>query len=100
MGPRLRRGDVLVLDNLRVHHLTGSRQWLAARGIVILFLLPCSPDFTPFEQAWSKLKAALRHLQARTQLALEKALRTALPWITPADARHWFYHCGYHVHRS
>jgi transposase len=61
---------------------------------------PYSPDFTPVEQAWSKLKAAWRHLQVRTQLALEEALQTALPWITPTDARHWFHHCGYHVHRS
>lgn len=99
LGPRLRRGDVLVLDNLRVHHLTGLREWLAARGIEVLFLPPYSPDFTPVEQAWSKLKAALRQVQARTQLALEEALRTAMNWITPADARHWFQHCGYHVHR-
>ena len=100
LGPRLRRGDVLVLDNLRVHHLTGLREWLAGRGVEVLFLPPYSPDFTPVEQAWSKLKAGLRHAQARTHLALEEALRTAIAWITPTDARHWFHHCGYHVHRS
>jgi transposase len=42
---------VLVLDNLRVHHLTGLREWLAGRGIEVLFLPPYSPDFTPIEQA-------------------------------------------------
>jgi hypothetical protein len=49
--PQLRRGNVLVLDNLRVHHLTGLREWLARRGIEVLFLPPYSPDFTPIEQA-------------------------------------------------
>lgn len=47
LAPQLRRGDVLVLDNLRVHHLTGLREWLAQRGIEVLFLPPYSPDFTP-----------------------------------------------------
>jgi transposase len=57
---------VLVLDNLRVHHLTGLREWLVQRGIEVLFLPPYSPDFTPIEQAWSKLKIKLRQGQART----------------------------------
>lgn len=96
LGPRLRRGDVLVLDNLRVHHFTGLREWLAAHGVEVLFLPPYSPDFTPVKQAWSKLKTALRHVQARTQLALQEAIQTSLPWITPTDANH----CGCHVHRS
>ena len=60
LAPPLPRGDVLVLDNLRVHHLTGLREWLGQRGIEVLFLPPYSPDFTPIEQAWSKLKTKLR----------------------------------------
>lgn len=100
LAPQLRRGDVLVLDNLRVHHLTGLRQWLARRGIEVLFLPPYSPDFTPIEQAWSKLKTKLRQAQARTRQALEEALHPAIDWITSHDAKMWFNHCGYHVHRS
>jgi transposase len=100
LAPQLRRGDVLVLDNLRVHHLTGLREWLAQRGIEVLFLPPYSPDFTPIEQAWSKLKTKLRQAQARTREALEEALHTAIDWITGPDAKAWFNHCGYHVHRS
>jgi transposase len=98
--PQLRRGDVLVLDNLRVHHLTGLREWLARRGIEVLFLPPYSPDFTPIQQAWSKLKTKLRQAQARTREALEEALCAAIDWITGYDAKAWFNHCGYHVHRS
>ena len=100
LAPQLRRGDVLVLDNLRVHHLTGLGEWLARRGIEVLFLPPYSPDFTPIEQAWSKLKTKLRQAQARTREALEEALCATIDWITGYDAKAWFNHCGYHVHRS
>ena len=64
LAPQLRRGDVLVLDKLRVHQLTGRREWLLQRGIEGRFLPPYSPDFTPIEQAWSKLKTKLRQAQA------------------------------------
>ena len=100
LGPQLRRGDVLVLDNLPVHKLGGLREKLAIRGVEVLFLPPYSPDFTPVEQAWSKLKTRLRQVQARTRQALEAAIQAAVDWITGADAKAWFNHCGYHVHRS
>ncbi len=60
LAPTLRAGDVLVLDKLAVHKLGGLREWLAERGVQVLFLPPYSPDFSPIEQAWSKLKTALR----------------------------------------
>ncbi|WBA44335.1 IS630 family transposase [Hymenobacter canadensis] len=100
LTPQLRRGDVLVLDNLRVHHLTGLREWLGKRGVELLFLPPYSPDFTPVEQAWSKLKTRLRQAQARSWQALKEAVQDAIDWISSDDARAWFNHCGYHVHRS
>ncbi len=95
LAPTLAPGDVLILDNLPVHHLTGLREWLAARGIEVLFLPPYSPDFAPIEQAWSKLKTKLRSAQARTRQALEEALEAAIKWITGDDAKAWFGHCGY-----
>jgi len=97
LAPTLRPGDVLVLDNLPVHHLTGLGQWLAVRGVQVLFLPPYSPDFTPVEQAWSKLKTKLRQTQARTRQALEVAVQAAVNWISSQDAKNWFDHCGYHV---
>ncbi|GAA3942452.1 IS630 family transposase [Hymenobacter algoricola] len=100
LGPQLRRGDVLVLDNLPVHHLGGLAQWLGARGVEVLFLPPYSPDFSPVEQAWSKLKTGLRQAQARTLQALLEAIHAAVQWITSTDAKAWFNHCGYHVQRS
>lgn len=97
LAPTLRPGDVLVLDNLAVHKLGGLREWLAERGVEVLFLPPYSPDFSPIEQAWSKLKTKLRTCAARSYEALQEALHEAIDWITGQDARNWFDHCGYHT---
>ncbi|AMJ64718.1 hypothetical protein AXW84_04190 [Hymenobacter sp. PAMC 26628] len=100
LAPTLRPGDVLVLDNLAVHKIGGLRAWLAGRGVEVLFLPPYSPDFSPVEQAWSKLKTKLRACVARSYEALQAALREAVDWITGQDARNWFDHCGYHTQPS
>ena len=95
LGPTLRPGQVVVLDNLSVHKAARIRQALAARGCELLFLPPYSPDFTPIEQAFSKIKAILRGLGARTHEALVEAMHVAVEAITPADAIAWFAHAGY-----
>ena len=95
LGPTLRPGQIVVLDNLSVHKAASIRQALAARGCELLFLPPYSPDFTPIEQAFSKLKTLLRGLGARTHEALWEAVRLALDAITPVDAMAWFAHAGY-----
>jgi transposase len=95
LGPTLRPGQVVGLDNLSVHKAARIRQALAARGGELLFLPPYSPDFPPIEQAFSKLKAVLRGLGARTREALEQAVGLAVEAITPADAIAWFAHAGY-----
>ena len=95
LAPRLRPGQVVVLDNLSVHKAASIRQAIEARGCELLFLPPYSPDFTPIEQAFSKLKALLRGLGARTHDALQEAVRLAIAAITPDDAAAWFAHAGY-----
>lgn len=95
LGPTLRPGQVVVLDNLSVHKAARIRQVLEARGCELLFLPPYSPDFTPIEQAFSKLKAILRGLGARTREALEQAAGLAVEAITPADVSAWFAYAGY-----
>jgi transposase len=95
LGPLLRPGQVVVLDNLSAHKAQSIRQAIEARGCELLFLPPYSPDFTPIEQAFSKIKAILRGLGARTREALQEAVRLAIDAITPADAIAWFAHAGY-----
>lgn len=95
LGPRLRPGQVVVLDNLSVHKAASIRQAIESRGCELLFLPPYSPDCTPIEQAFSKLKAILRGLGARTRESLEQAVGLAVEAITRDDAVAWFAHAGY-----
>ena len=98
LGPTLRPGDVVVLDNLPAHKVAGLAERVEARGARLLYLPPYSPDFNPIELAFSKLKTWLRTAQARTREALESVIQDATKWITEFDAKNWFDHCGYHVH--
>jgi transposase len=93
--PTLRPGQVVVLDNLSVHRDAEVRRLVEAAGCRLLFLPPYSPDLNPIEPAWSKLKALLRGVGARTTEALHAALTALVDAITPADARGYFRHCGY-----
>jgi transposase len=97
LGPTLKRGDIVVMDNLRAHKVSGSREALAARGAKVRYLPPYAPELSPLEPCWSKLKTALRARGARPRPALEDALKRALTTIPKADAVAWFAHCGYKV---
>ena len=95
LGPTLRPGQGVVLDNLSVHQAASIRQALAARQCEVLFLPPSSPDGTPIEQAFSTIKAWLRRLGARTPEALQDAVRLAFETIPHDDVVAWFAHAGY-----
>ena len=82
----LRPGQVVVVDNLSAHKADRIRHAIEARGCQLLFLPPYSPDFTPIEQAFSKIKAILRGLGARTKEALQEAVHLAIEAITRHDA--------------
>lgn len=97
LRPTLRRGDVLVLDNLSAHHASRIEEVAAECGARVIWLSPYSPDFSPIELMWSKIKAAMRAAKARTREELERALMAALELVTKADCRGWFGHCGYQV---
>ena len=98
LGPILVPGDVVVLDTLPAHKVAGLAELVKARGARLLYLPPYSPNFNPIERAFSKLKTWLRTAPARTRDTLETVIQTATEWVTEADAKNWFDHCGYHVH--
>ncbi|MDQ3255003.1 MAG: transposase [Acidobacteriota bacterium] len=100
LRPRLRRGDVVGLDNLGVHKASQIERVAAARGARVLWLSPYSPDFSPIEQCWSKIKTFLRGAKARTHDELNRALAQAIKLVTKADIRGWFKHCGYSLARK
>ena len=88
--PALRPGNVVVMDNLSSHKVTGVRERIEAAGAQLLYLPPYSPDLNPIEKAWAKLKQLLRTAKARTAHALEQAIEELLPNIRPQDAQAWF----------
>jgi transposase len=97
LGPSLRRGQIVVLDNLSAHKSPRLRELLAARGCQLWYLPSYSPDFSPIELAFAKIKAELRQLGARTIEALEAAVAQALRHISPEEASAFFTHCGFRL---
>jgi transposase len=97
LGPTLRPGAGVIMDNWRAHKVAGMREAMEGWGAPVEYLPPYSPDLSPIELGWSKGKTALRQAKARTSDALESALVTVLSTVTPVDARNWFTHCGYTV---
>ena len=94
LRPTLRPGDIVIRDNLQAHKAAGIHEAMAQAGAPLHYLPPYSPDLSPIERCWSKLKTALRTAKARTREALEQAIAQALATISAADARSWFHHCG------
>jgi transposase len=94
LRPTLHPGDIVIMDNLRVHKAVGIRQAIEQAGAQVVYLPPYSPDLSPIEPCWSTLKTALRTAKARTREALEQAIAQALATMTVADAHSWFHHCG------
>jgi transposase len=97
LGPMLTPVDSVVMAKLRAHKAVGGQQAMARRGARMLYLPPYSPDLSPNEPCWSKVKTALHNAKARTREALEKAIVGTLVTITPSDAWGWFRHCGYAI---
>ena len=97
LAPTLKAGQVVVMDNLQVHKSLRVRELIQSAGAEILFLPPYSPDFSPIEEAFSKVKSLLRRVEARTREALMEATGQALAAVSVRDAVGWFGHCGYDV---
>lgn len=93
--PELRRGDVVVLDNLGSHTLASVRAAIEGAGCRLLFLPPYSPDLNPIEEAFSKLKRLLRKAEERTVDGLWAAIGRLLDQFTRCECRNYFRHCGY-----
>ena len=97
LAPSLRRGQIVVLDNLSAHKSERARELIEERGCQLLYLPPYSPDCNPIEEAFSKIKGALRKAQARTREALIEALGIAISAVTAREARGFFEHGGYRL---
>lgn len=93
--PSLRPGNVVLMDNLSSHKVKGVSEAIESVGAKLEPLPPYSPDLSPIEECWSKVKEILRAKAARIRELLDSAITCALNVITPDDAKGWFIHCGY-----
>ena len=93
--PTLKPGDVVVMDNLRVHKMAGVRQAIEAAGARLLFMPPYSPDLNPIEQAFAKYKALLRKAAERTVESLWHTIGRIADLFSPAECRNFFNNAGY-----
>jgi transposase len=92
--PVLWVGAIVVMDNLSVHEAAAAKALIESVGAEVKFLPPYSPDLSPIELCWSKLKELLRAAGARTYEALDTAISAAVERITEENALNWFQHCG------
>lgn len=93
--PELRKGDIVLLDNVGAHKDKRVRALVESIGASLWFLPPYSPDLNPIEECWSKVKGFLKTAKARTRDALELALAMATECVSQADALGWIKHAGY-----
>jgi transposase len=97
LAPTLRPGQIVLLDNLSVHKNRQVQAAIVACGCQLWFLPTYSPDLSPIELAFAKVKELVRQANARTHEALEDAIAAALDRVTATDARSFFKHCGYRL---
>jgi len=100
LAPMLQPGQIIILDNLSADHSARVSQVIAAKQCELWFLPSYSPDLSPIEPAFAKLKQAWRKAEARTQDDLYDVIAGTLPAITPHDARGFFLDCGYYLAAS
>ena len=93
--PTLKRGNIVMMDNLPVHKTPGVREAIEGAGARLEYLPRYSPDLNPIEMPFSKLKAWLRKLARRTVSTLSRAIAEFIPTISKAQARNYFRHAGY-----
>ena len=93
--PTLRPGDIVVMDNMRSHHVKAVREILESKGMKVLYLPPYSPDLNPIEKMWSKMKAILRKWKIRCLEQLPDAIERALACVSQLDCLHWFLASDY-----
>lgn len=93
--PTLAPGDVVVMDNLAAHKIRCITDLITGAQASVRFLPPYSPDFNPIENMWSKTKALVRAVEARTFDTIVDAVGNALKRITLDDCKGFFQNCGY-----
>lgn len=92
--PTLHEGDIIIMDNMRSHHIKKVAEVIQNAKMHLLYLPPYSPDFNPIEKMWSKIKAVLRKMKVRAVSKLPDAIKNAFAFVIQSDCLGWFRSCG------
>lgn len=95
LAPKLWAGACVIMDNCSVHKGAEIEALVTQAGARLIYLPPYSPDFSPIENCWSKIKSVLRTIGARTYPDLVKAIEAAFDQVSLTDIQSWFTHCCY-----
>ena len=95
LAPTLKRGDIVIMDNVSTHKVYGVREAIEAAGATLRYLPPYSPDLNPIEMSFSKLEARLRKLAGRTLPELCRTIGRFAVTLDPRHATNYFRHAGY-----
>lgn len=93
--PKLWKGAWVILDNCSIHKGSNVVKLIQKAGARVIFLPPYSPEFSPIENCWSKIKNLLRTWGVRTHPDLVKAIEQAFAQVSLEDLQGWFTHCCY-----
>lgn len=93
--PTLRRNDIVVMDNYRAHKVAGIQEAIEKARATVRYLPKYSPDLNPIEMPYSKFKALLRKVAARTVPRLYRAIRSFVPQLGAQECANYFRHAGY-----
>ena len=93
--PHLWPGACVIMDNCSIHKSETIEQLITQAGSKLIYLPPYSPDFSPIENFWSKVKSVLRTIGARTYADLAQSIEQAFSQVSLEDIRGWFTHCCY-----
>lgn len=93
--PILKRGDIVIMDNLSSHKVSGIEESVRAVGARVIYLPVYSPDLNPIELMWAKVKKILKAMKPRTEDQLLTGIKAALEQVSTKDIAGWFSHCGY-----
>lgn len=93
--PKLKPNHKVILDNVSFHKINAAVALIESTGAEVIYLPPYSPEFSPIENMWSKIKSSLRAFAAKTNDEFQKAIMIAFKSINSSNLKNWFEHCGY-----
>ncbi len=93
--PQLHHGHIVIMDNVKFHHVDDVRKLIEGKGAKLIYLPPYTPELNPIEEMWSKIKTILRKHGARTLEKFQETIKIAFEAINCHDIKGWFTHAGY-----